>query len=41
MFNVIFYEQRDCACVINSLDPPLVNVIMTEIKDKTIKPLIA
>lgn len=41
MFNVIFYEQRDCASVVNSLGLRLVNVIMTEIKDKTIKPLIA
>ena len=39
-FNGVIYEQKDGVCMGFSLGPLLVNVIMTYLEEKTIKPLI-
>ena len=39
-FNGDIYEQRDGVCIGSSLGPLLANVIMTDLKEKVIKPLI-
>ena len=39
-FNGVIYEQRDGACIGYSLGPLLANVIMTDLEEKVIKPLI-
>ena len=39
-FNGDIYEQRDGVCIGSSLGPLLANVIMTDLEEKVIKPLI-
>ena len=40
MFNGVIYEQKHDVCMGSSLGPMLANVVMTDLEEKIIKPLI-